>query len=153
MLSSSTVIWWWVLRGYALFLALFVFGAGWIILNGVDGGLSEAGGTLSVLSGWLLWGMMMLPLVGVASLMVGVMAWLLLSRQSSVPVAALATGLVAALAIAGIGVWFAGAGDLDLAGLLVVGALAGSGTAALTVRDARRLRESTHEPARSSASM
>ena len=139
MLSTSTVVWWWVLRGYALFLALFLLGAGWIVLNGIDGGQSEAGGTLSVLSGWLLWGMMMTPLVGVASLMVGVMAWLLLSRQRSVPVAALATGSVATLALAGIGVWFAGIGDLDLAGLLVVGALAGSGAAALTMRDARRL--------------
>lgn len=147
VLSSSTVIWWWVLRGYVLFLALFFLGAGWIVLNGVDGGLSEAGGTLSVLSGWLLWGMMMIPLVGVAGLMVGVMAWLLLPRRSSGPVAALATGMVAALAVAGIGVWFAGTGALDLAGLLVVGALAGVGAAALTVRDAERLRESAHEPA------
>ena len=141
--SVHPVVWCWVLRGYALFLALFLLGARLrIVLNGIDGGLSEAGGTLSVLSGWLLWGMLMTPLVGVASLMVGVMAWLLLSRQRSVPVAALATGSVAALALAGIGVWFAGIGDLDLAGLLVVGALAGSGAAALTMRDARRLRES-----------
>ncbi len=152
MLSRSTVIWWWLLRGYVLFLALFLLGAGWIVLNGVGGGLSEAGGTLSVLSGWLLWGMMMIPLVGFASLVVGVMAWLLLPQQHPWPVAALATGTVAALAAAGIGVWFAGTGALDLAGLVVVSAVAGAGVAALTVRDDRRLRESAHEPARSSAS-
>ena len=135
-----------------LFLALFLLGAGWIVLNGVDGGLSEAGGTSSVLSGWLLWGMMMIPLVGVASLVVGVVAWLLLPRQRPWPVAALATGTVAALAAAGIGVWFAGTAALDLAGLVVVSAVAGAGVAALTVRDARRLRESAHDPVRSSAS-
>jgi len=151
--STSAVIWWWVLRGYVLFLALFLLGGGWIVLNGVDGGLSEAGGTLSVLSGWLLWGMMMIPLVGGVGALVGVMACLLLPRQRSVPVAALATGSVAALAVAGIGVWFAGTGDLDPAGLWVVGASAGLGAASLTVRDAKRLRASAHEPARSSASI
>ena len=153
MLSTSTVIWWWILRSYVVFSALFLLGAGWIVFNGVAWGLSEAGGTLSVLSGWLLWGMMMIPLVGVASLLVGVIAWLLLRGKGSVPVAALGAGTVAALAVAGIGVWFAGAGDLDPAGLSLAGAFAGVGAAALTVRDARRLRESTHEPARSRASI
>lgn len=153
MLSTSTVIWWWILRSYVVFSALFLLGAGWIVFNGVAWGLSEAGGTLSVLSGWLLWGMMMIPLVGVASLLVGVIAWLLLRGKGSVPVAALGAGTVAALAVAGIGVWFAGAGDLDPAGLSLAGAFAGVVAAALTVRDARRLRESAHEPARSRASL
>lgn len=153
MRSTSEVIWWWVLRGYVLLVALFLLGGGWIVLNGVNGGLSEAGGTLSVLSGWVLWGIMLIPLVGVAGALVGVTARLLLPRQRSMPVVALVTGSVAGLAAAGIGVWFTGTGDLDPAGLLLWGAVAGVGAAALTVRDARKLRASVHEPERFSASM
>lgn len=138
--KPSSLIARWLLRGYVLFLFVFVLGAGWIAFNGQGNGLSEAGGTASVLSGWLLWGMMMVPLVGLVGLAVGVLAWLMLRRvDASTRVAAGATGSVGALLVSGVGIWFTGARQADVIVVLVVMAVAGCSVAALTVHDARHL--------------
>lgn len=118
----SIVVLWWLVRAYVLFAVCFVLGGGYIALVGVDGGLSEAGGTISVLSGWLLWRLMMVPLIGAWGLLLGVVEWLFLRRrQPSARLGAVATGALAAVAAIGGSVWFSGLNDASPISLTALG--------------------------------
>jgi hypothetical protein len=127
----------------------FLLGGGWIAFNGRGDGLSEAGGPASVLSAWLMWAMIMIPLVGLLGLTIGVLEWLVLRQeQLRVRVAALATGAVGAAAAAGMTIWFSGVNGVEPAGLLTMVVIFGLGVAILTMRDAKKLRTPLSEPER-----
>ncbi|KRE61582.1 hypothetical protein ASG78_09470 [Nostocoides sp. Soil756] len=127
---------WWLLRGYVTFAVCFALGAVYIAWLGATDGLVEAGGGMSVLSGWLLWGVMMVPLVGVVSLAVGGAARLLQASSLRPTSAGAITGVLAGAGAALVAAWFSGWRSVDALAVVILWAVVASTVGFVARRDA-----------------